>query len=139
MKRPPLIGLVGICGSGKTTLAEPLMQAGYPVRQIAQEHSHTPDMWQRLTNPDLLIYLHVSYPISMQRKHFHWLESEYQEQARRLAHARQHADLVIDTDPLNPAEVLQQVLDFLDKVAEKVTNTTRRKRPGSGRDRRGWR
>lgn len=117
MSTKPRIGVVGICGSGKTTLAKPLIAAGYQVRQIAQEHSITPDMWQRISQPDLLIYLHVSYPVSMERKNFHWLETEYQEQARRLAHARQHADLLIDTDPLSPEEVLQQVLAFLDEIA----------------------
>jgi hypothetical protein len=42
------------------------------------------------------------------------------EQRRRLAHARDHCDLYVMTDPLTPAEVLQQVRRFLkQKVAER--------------------
>jgi hypothetical protein len=70
-------------------------------------------MWQRIAKPDLLIFLDASFPVSTQRRRLNWQEGDYQEQCRRLAHARQHANLVIDTDPLTPAQVLQQVLDFL--------------------------
>ena len=107
------IGLVGICGSGKSTLAEQLTVHNIHVRQIAQEHSQVPDMWRRISKPDLLIYLDVSYPVTMQRKNFKWKESEYLEQERRLAHARQHADLHIDTNLLTPEEIAQIVLDFI--------------------------
>jgi adenylate kinase family enzyme len=48
---PLLIGLVGVCASGKTTLAKILEEKGYHCRHISQEHSYVPDMWQRLTHP----------------------------------------------------------------------------------------
>ncbi|HBX70773.1 MAG TPA: hypothetical protein DEH25_15685 [Chloroflexi bacterium] len=107
------VGLVGVCGSGKTTLTNRLKPYGFNVRQIAQEHSFVPDMWQRLANPDVLIFLEASYTITLQRKPFNWSEAEYQEQLRRLRHAREHADIHIITDELSPAEVLAAVLDFL--------------------------
>jgi hypothetical protein len=34
-------------------------------------------------------------------------------QQRRLAHARQHADLMVATDQASPDEVLRQVIGFL--------------------------
>ncbi|MEI2607989.1 MAG: hypothetical protein V9G20_05095 [Candidatus Promineifilaceae bacterium] len=59
MARPLRIALVGPCSSGKSTLGRILQAQGYEVRQPAQEHSYVPDMWQKLTKPDLLIYLDV--------------------------------------------------------------------------------
>lgn len=110
---PPLIGIVGPCGAGKSTLAQALDALGYRTRHIAQEHSYVKDMWQRLTNPDVLIFLQASYPVSSQRRNLNWTEADYLEQQRRLAHAREHADLFIETDALDPAQVLAQVLAFL--------------------------
>ena len=107
------IGLVGPCGAGKTTLAKRLKARGFEVRQIAQEHSYTPDMWRRISNPDVLIFLEVSYPVTLARKPFQWSEADYQEQLHRLRHAYKHADLHINTDPLTPDEVLEAVLTFL--------------------------
>ena len=47
-----------------------------------------------------------------------WTEADYDEQQRRLAHAREHADLILDTDGSSIQEVLEQVLALL-------KNTTR--------------
>jgi guanylate kinase len=112
-----LIGVVGPCGAGKTTLIEALDALGYSTRHIAQEHSYVKDMWQRITNPDVLIFLQVSYHVSQKRRPMNWLESEYDEQQRRLEHAREHADLLIETDDLGIQEVLDQVLGFIKKAS----------------------
>lgn len=117
MKQNPsgtlLIGLVGPCAAGKTTLASRLRALGYQARHIAQEHSYVPYMWQRITNPDILIYLSVSYQNTLVRRNINWSEAEYGEQLFRLRHARAHADLVIDTDLLTSEQVLEHVLKFL--------------------------
>lgn len=107
------IGLVGPCGAGKTTLTALLTQRGYQVRHIAQEHSYVPYMWQRLTQPDVLIYLDVSFEKTIERRKLNWSIEEYEEQLRRLAHARQHADLHIQTDSLTPEQTLDQILQYL--------------------------
>ena len=73
-------------------------------------------MWQIISRPDILIYLGASFPVSTARRRLDWLEKDYQEQLRRLAHARQHAHLFIDTDSLTPAQVLQIALDFLQDI-----------------------
>jgi cytidylate kinase len=109
----PLIGVVGPCGSGKSTLIAGLENHCYPCRHIAQEHSYVPSMWQVISKPDVLIYLEASFPISTTRRKLQWQEKDYHEQLRRLAHARQHAHLVINTDDLSPEQVLQKTLNFL--------------------------
>jgi deoxyadenosine/deoxycytidine kinase len=113
-----VIGLVGVCGSGKTTLTNNLKPLGFNVRQIAQEHSYVPDMWKRLSNPDVLIFLEASYTTTKQRKKFRWKEEEYQDQQHRLRHARVHADLHIETDDLNTDEVLAIVLKYLGQTID---------------------
>lgn len=117
MDEPPskrlLIGVVGPCGSGKSTLIAGLEQSGYLCRHIAQEHSYVKTMWQVITKPDVLIFLHASFPVSTARRKLNWQEKDYEEQFRRLSHAREHAHIIIDTDNLTPGEVLQKALDFL--------------------------
>ncbi len=109
-----LVGVVGPCGSGKSTLIAALEARGYACRHIAQEHSFVKDMWKRISNPDVLIFLQASYPVCTARRRLNWNESEYDEQQRRLAHAHEHADLLVDTDPLTPQEVAGRVLEFLE-------------------------
>jgi deoxyadenosine/deoxycytidine kinase len=108
-----VIGVVGPCGSGKTTLVKRLNALGFHARHIAQEHSYVVAMWQIITKPDYLIFLDTSFRESIRRRNLNWTMEEYLEQHRRLAHARQHADLYIDTDLLNPDQVLHTVVSFL--------------------------
>ncbi len=103
------IAIVGPCGSGKTTLALELRARGLEARQIVQEHSFVPEMWQIVTGPDLLIYLDASHGVCNRRKNLGWTPAEHAEQLRRLEHARRHAHLYILTDSLSPAEVLDLV------------------------------
>lgn len=122
--KTPKIGIVGPCASGKTTLARGLERLGFPARPIAQEHSFAPAMWQRIANPDLLIYLDVSFANSMKRRPLNWTEADFQEQLRRLEHARENADLLIDTNPLTIEQVLQTVLDFIKGVSADFAQIT---------------
>lgn len=108
-----LVGVVGPCGSGKSTLIVGLESAGYTCRHIAQEHSYVPYMWQRITHPDVLIYLHASFPVCTARRSLNWTQEDFEEETRRLAHAREHADLIVETDDLSAPQVLDIVLEFL--------------------------
>jgi deoxyadenosine/deoxycytidine kinase len=108
-----LIGVVGTCGSGKSTLIAGLEKHGYRCRHIAQEHSYVQYMWQRITNPDILIFLQCSFENSTSRRKLNWLPADHEEQQRRLSHAREHANLIIDTNSLNAEDVLAQALDYL--------------------------
>ena len=108
------IAVVGPCASGKSTLAAALRAAGYEARQPAQEHSYVPDMWRRLVDPDVLIYLDISYEALLERRP-HFGERAYLEREKaRLAHARAHADLVVDTSELAAEAVAAQVMSLLE-------------------------
>ncbi len=117
-KEPPgtgglLIGIVGPCSAGKSTLVKNLNQLGYTTRHIAQEHSYVKDMWQRLTKPDILVFLDASYPVCTRRGCLDWTEAEWKEQQRRLRNAREHAGLYVDTSELSIEEVTQKVVDYI--------------------------
>lgn len=114
--RRPLIGIVGPCGSGKSTLIAGLEQHGYRCRHIAQEHSYVQHMWQVITQPDVLIFLQCSFENSTTRRQLNWLPADHAEQLRRLAHAHEHAHLIIETDALGIEEVLAQALEYLKKT-----------------------
>jgi cytidylate kinase len=112
-KAGPLIGVVGPCGSGKSTLCTGLTRLGYRSRHIAQEHSYVKDMWQRLTRPDILVFLDASHQTTCQRRKLDWTEAEWEEQQRRLSHARANAGLYLDTDGLSIEEVLDRVVAYV--------------------------
>lgn len=109
------IAIVGPCSSGKSTLRHALHAAGYrDVRNPAQEHSGVPDMWQRMSRPDVLIYLDIDYPTTLERRPNNDLGPErIERQQARLAHARTHADVYIDTVGLTPEEISAQALAAL--------------------------
>src|SRR5690349_17648902 len=67
-----VIGLVGPCGSGKSTLMAALQHYGFRCRHIAQEHSYVQTMWQVIARPDILIYLATSFPVSTARRKLYW-------------------------------------------------------------------
>jgi thymidylate kinase len=72
-------------------------------------------MWRRITNPDILIFLDVSFEKACIRRKMDWNNEDYLEQQRRVSHARENADFYVDTTLLSAESVLNQVLDFLEK------------------------
>jgi chloramphenicol 3-O-phosphotransferase len=116
MQADLLIGVVGPCSSGKSELARRLRRAGYHVKEIRQEHSGVPTLWQRFNKPDMLIYLDVDQEIAAQREGLSKPSSWWDEEREvRLAHARRHADLYIDTSDVTPDEVFAEVEVYLEK------------------------
>ena len=111
----PLIGVVGPCGAGKSTLIAGLEKHGYRCRHIAQEHSFAKQMWKIITKPDILIFLECSYENSTKRRKLNWAPADHEEQLRRLSHAYENADLIINTNTLDESGVLTQALDYLKK------------------------
>jgi shikimate kinase len=108
------VAVVGPCAAGKSTLIEALRAAGYDARHPAQEHSFVPNMWQRLVAPDVLVFLDVDYPTYLARRPHQDPGPAYlAEQHHRLAHAREHADLMIDTSDQSAEAVRETVLAFL--------------------------
>ncbi len=111
------IAVVGPCAAGKSTLVAGLRARGFQARQIAQEHSFVPEMWQVLAKPDVLVFLDASFQTCERRKHLNWRPKDHAEQMRRLAHARAHCDIYVETEGLTPEQVLQQVLTALQRPA----------------------
>ncbi|MGQ9467800.1 MAG: hypothetical protein ACUVXE_09615 [Anaerolineae bacterium] len=112
------IGVVGPCGAGKSTLVRALRARGVAAREIAQEHSGAPAMWQRITHPDLLVYLDASRETAERRLERELPPDWWEEMSARLAHARAHADLIVETDDLTPEEIAARVAEFLAAVGE---------------------
>jgi hypothetical protein len=113
----PLIAVVGPCASGKSRLVQALREQGYNAREVLQEHSYAPAMWQRITQPDVLIYLGVSEAVARRRRPSDAPVGWWDTLAQRLRHARQHAGLYIHTDDLTIDQVVKRVSAFLQDVA----------------------
>jgi thymidylate kinase len=109
------IAVVGPCSAGKSLLVAELRRQGYEARQPAQEHSYVADMWQRLTQPDLLIYLDVNLEAALARRPTTTTPQRLLEQQERLSHARQHCDFYLDTSGMTVDEVKTAVLQFLQR------------------------
>lgn len=108
------VKVVGICGSGKSTLVMRLRPLGYDARQVSQEHSGVPDLWRRRRPPDALVFLDASNDVARERYgHLNLTDHYLQHERQRLEHARLHADCTVLTDGLTPDEVLAQVLACL--------------------------
>ncbi len=113
----PLIAIVGVCAAGKSTLAAGLRARGHNARGILQEHSYVPTMWQRITRPDVLIYLDASLDTVRRRRHDPGFPADlYEQELVRLRHARANCHLYIHTDALTPAEVLAAAVDGLNRA-----------------------
>lgn len=116
------IKIVGVCGSGKSALAERLQVLGWRARQVSQEHSGVPDLWQRRNPPEALVYLDASGETVRHRyPHLNLHDAYLDKERRRLAHARAHADCYVRTDALTPDEVLVQVLRCLQALGLEPT------------------
>ena len=116
--KPFLIGVVGPCGAGKSTLTDALDSLGYSTRHIAQEHSYVKDMWKRITNPDVLIFLAGILPghTPAQKQNDPLDGSRLRRATAPSCTCPEHADLIIDTDNLSIQEVLEQALTFIKKA-----------------------
>ena len=110
------IAVVGVCASGKTMLVGELRARGYDARHCVQEHSYVADMWQRVSRPEVLVYLDASLPVIARRRRIDYGQDYWQEQCRRLAHARGHCHIYVSTDTLTETGVLHIVLAGLGRL-----------------------
>lgn len=104
----PRIVIVGVCGSGKSLLAEKLSAAGFDARPVAQEHSLVASLFLK-SEPDAVVYLEAADATVAQRKQSGWEPSLLKEQRRRLGLARQKAVIVLATDEAGPDELAAEV------------------------------
>jgi len=104
------VGIVGVCGAGKTSLASALCELGYEARQISQEHSYVHDLWRRFWTPNVLVYLDASDATVDRRLGSSSFPRLLERQRRRLRHAREHSAVYVRTDSMTKAQVLASVL-----------------------------
>ena len=110
----PLIKVIGVSASGKSTLVRGLRAAGYNARPVSQEHSNVPDLWRQFDKPALLIFLDLTQEGQRARRpDVSWSPAWYRTELNRLHHARSHADLQIDTSEQSPEQVREIALLFL--------------------------
>ncbi len=115
----PLVKVVGVSASGKSTLVKNLREAGYDARSVSQEHTQVQDLWRRIRPPAVLIHLDVNLAMQRQRRpDVTWNQANVEVEQQRLAHARAGADLLIDTSAITAADTLAQALAFLEHRAQ---------------------
>lgn len=107
------IKVVGPCKSGKSTLVTGLQRLGYHAQSCSQEHSDVPAMWQRINPADVLVYLDVTVDAMEARGPRGDWHTILPRQHRRLAHAREHCDIYIQTATLSPDQILERVMEAL--------------------------
>lgn len=110
----PVVKVVGPSASGKSTLVRGLRAAGFNARSVTQEHSGMPDLWRHFDETAALVFLDVTWAAQCERRReIGWSEATRRVEQNRLAHARAHADFVVDTSGFEPAAVLAVVLIWL--------------------------
>lgn len=109
----PRVVIVGVCGSGKTLLAEGLTGLGYDARSVSQEHSLVPGLFLN-NSPDIVIYLDARDETVASRKRTGWEPRQLADQRRRLKLARERADIHINTDGLSPGQLLARAVEELE-------------------------
>lgn len=110
----PLIKVVGISASGKSTLVSALRNAGWNARPVSQEHSDVPDLWKQFGFPRILIFLDNSLEGQQTRRpDVDWSAANLAQERARLQHAYEHADLRINTAHLTAQQVSDMVMAFL--------------------------
>lgn len=110
----PLIKVVGVSASGKSTLVSALRAAGWNARPVSQEHSDVQDLWKQFGFPQILIFLDADLAGQQARRpDVSWDAATLAEERRRLRLAYEHADLRINTSNLSAGQVQEMVTAFL--------------------------
>jgi adenylate kinase len=112
IERVARIAVVGVCGSGKTTIVEQLRRMGYDAYVVSQEHSIIRDLWNH-REPAALVFLEARLETVRARRDKEWPRWIYELQQDRLADARAHATVTIETDGRSIEETVDVIADAL--------------------------
>lgn len=107
------VAVVGVCGSGKSTIVSALRERGLDAYSVAQEHSVVADLW-RHQDPDALIVLTVDLATVRGRRGADWPAWIFDLQVERLADARRHASLTISTQDAAVTNTVERILEAID-------------------------
>jgi hypothetical protein len=110
----PVIKVVGVSASGKSTLVRRLREQGYDARAVSQEHSQVATLWKQFDVPRVLVYLDTTLEAQQQRRtDGDWTAAILDEERQRLHDAYAEADLRINNAQLSSEEVLNMTLAYL--------------------------
>ena len=119
VEKPPLIKVVGVSASGKSTLVTALRELGYNARPVSQEHSDVAELWKQFGFPRILIYLDNDLESQrLRRLDVEWDAANLAQEHERLRSARDHADLRINTATVTADQVRELAVAFL--VANRI-------------------
>jgi len=119
VEKPPLIKVVGVSASGKSTLVTALRELGYNARPVSQEHSDVAELWKQFGFPRILIYLDNDLESQrLRRPDVEWDAANLAQEHERLRSARDHADLRINTATVTADQVRELAVAFL--VANRI-------------------
>lgn len=102
------VAVVGTCGSGKSTIVSELREQGIDAYVVSQEHSAIRDLWKHLS-PDMVVTLNADYSIVQERRGPNWPRWLYDLQQQRIADARHHSTLEVDTGSLSVQETVARI------------------------------
>jgi len=115
VEKPPLIKVVGVSASGKSTLVTALRELGYNARPVSQEHSDVVELWKQFGFPRVLIFLDNDLDGQRSRRpDVEWDDANLASEHGRLRSARDNADLRINTATLTAAQVRDLVVAYLE-------------------------
>lgn len=120
--KEPIVSVLGVCASGKTTLSDGLKREGIKAYSVPQEHSYVRRLWEK-QHPDanLLVVLDAQWETTVKRRPtISYGPDRLEEQRQRLATAREVCDLYLPTDDLTIEQVRQRVLEFVQAWKERV-------------------
>lgn len=114
MHKLPVIKVVGVSASGKSTLVRLLRERGYDARAVSQEHSEVQTLWKQFEPPRVLIYLDTSLEAQQQRRpNSQWDAATLDEERSRLHNAYVEADLRVNNAEFTPEQLLSLTLAYL--------------------------
>ncbi|HLI50394.1 MAG TPA: hypothetical protein VKU87_01280 [Thermomicrobiaceae bacterium] len=107
------VAVVGVCGSGKSTVAAGLRARGFDAYDVAQEHSVVADLW-RHQSPDVLVVLSVDLATVRERREPDWPGWIYDLQVQRLADARRHASILLSNQGIPVEVTIERIIQAID-------------------------
>lgn len=120
--KEPVVVIVGVCASGKTTLAHGLVREGIKAHAVPQEHSYVRRLWEKQhPEANLLVMLDARWETTHSRRPtISYGPERLEEQRQRLNPAREAADLYLPTDDLSIEQVKERVLAFVQAWKERT-------------------